>query len=178
MSVRGVKGGSQTKTPVLFVLMPFGDGRKLTFDLPDGQKHHVTCNFDQWYEGILKPAGVDAGFLVKRADDELKSGSVTEQFWDDLQAADVVLAFLTGRNPNVFYELGLAHREGKPVLLVVDKGENVPFDIKHLRHYQYDDSNVDRVGTFKPGISACLKAIAADPDGAVIPLYGRRKKPK
>ncbi len=148
----------------LFVLMPFGDGH----DSP------LSCNFDQWYNSILRPAGEEAGFDVKRADQELLSGSIMEQVWEDLQSTDVVLAFLTGRNPNVFYELGLAHTLLKPVLLVADKREKLPFDVTHLRHYLYEDSNVDRVGIFKPEIRQRLQAIAAAPERAVLQLFSKR----
>jgi len=49
-----------------------------------------------------------------------------------------VIADCTGRNPNVFYEIGLAHASGKPVILITQNSDDVPFDIRHLRYIQYD----------------------------------------
>jgi hypothetical protein len=74
-----------------FVLMPFGEW------------------FDRYYKDIYVPAIKEAGFEPLRADSLFNSGSVIEQIWQQIRKAKVLLADLTGRNPNVFYELGLAH---------------------------------------------------------------------
>ena len=66
------------------------------------------------------------------------SGSVIEQIWQQIRKAKVLLADLTGKNPNVFYELGLAHALKKPVVLVSSNEEDVPFDLKHIRVIFYD----------------------------------------
>jgi len=50
----------------------------------------------------------------------------------------VLVAELTSRNPNVFYELGLAHALKKPVVLVSAKEDDVPFDLQHIRVIYYD----------------------------------------
>src|SRR2546425_4845773 len=58
-----------------------------------------------------------------------------------IQAARVLVAELTGRNPNVLYELGLAHALHKPVVLVSSNKDDVPFDVQHVRviYYEKDD---------------------------------------
>lgn len=103
-----------------FVLMPFGGW------------------FDQYYEGIYKPAIKDAGYEPYRADDLFHTGSVMEQIWDQVRKAKVLLAELTGKNANVFYELGLAHAIGKPVVFVTGSIDDVPFDLRHLRVIPYE----------------------------------------
>ena len=61
-----------------------------------------------------------------------------EQIWSGIKSAKVLVAELTKRNPNVFYELGLAHALQKPVVLVSSNEEDVPFDLKHIRVIYYD----------------------------------------
>ena len=54
-----------------------------------------------------------------------------------LTHARVVVADLTGRNPNVFYELGIAHQQVKPVIQLAQRLADVPFDVRHLRTVIY-----------------------------------------
>ena len=53
-------------------------------------------------------------------------------------AAKVLVAELTSRNPNVYYELGIAHALQKPVVLISSNEEDVPFDVRHIRVIYYD----------------------------------------
>lgn len=71
-----------------FVMMPFGEW------------------FDGYYQEIYAPAIKDAGFEPIRADQIFDTGSVVEQIWQQIEKSKVLLADLTGKNPNVFYELG------------------------------------------------------------------------
>ncbi len=61
-----------------------------------------------------------------------------DQIWSGINNAKVLVAELTSRNPNVFYELGLAHALDKPVVLVSSNEIDVPFDLKHIRVIYYD----------------------------------------
>ncbi len=70
--------------------------------------------FDKYYEDIYKPAIEDAGFDSKRADDLYRPGNIVNDIWTYTKEASVILADLTNKNPNVFYELGLAHAITKP----------------------------------------------------------------
>jgi nucleoside 2-deoxyribosyltransferase len=60
-----------------------------------------------------------------------------QSVWQSINEARVVVAELTGRNPNVFYELGIAHTLGKPVIMIAQAIEDVPFDLRHLRCILY-----------------------------------------
>jgi hypothetical protein len=74
-----------------------------------------------------------------RADaDIFGTGKIIDQIWSGINASKVLVAELTTRNPNVFYELGLAHALDKPVVLVSSNEEDVPFDLKHIRVIYYD----------------------------------------
>jgi nucleoside 2-deoxyribosyltransferase len=66
------------------------------------------------------------------------SGKIMDQIWDGINAAKVLVAELTTKNANVFYELGLAHALEKPVVLVSSNENDVPFDLIHIRVIYYD----------------------------------------
>lgn len=92
-----------------------------------------------YYEKIYKPAIEKAGLTPVRADaDIFGTGKIMDQVWTGLNAAKVLVAELTRRNPNVFYELGLAHALKKPVVLISSNEEDVPFDLHHIRVIYYD----------------------------------------
>jgi len=91
------------------------------------------------YSLIFEPAIRKAGLRAVRADaDIFATGKIMDQVWTGINAAKVLVAELTSRNPNVFYELGIAHALTKPVVLVSSNEEDVPFDIRHIRVIYYD----------------------------------------
>lgn len=92
-----------------------------------------------YYDSVFKPAIEKAGLTPIRADAEIfGAGKVMDQVWSGIGNAKVLVAELTTRNANVYYELGLAHALGKPVVLVAADGEAVPFDVQHIRVVYYD----------------------------------------
>ena len=95
-----------------------------------------------YYEKIFKPAIEKAGLGAVRADAEIfGTGKIIDQVWRGINAAKVLVAELTTRNPNVFYELGIAHALRKPVVLVSSNEPDVPFDLQHIRVIYYDVSD-------------------------------------
>jgi len=103
----------------VFVLMPFSDELKLV-----------------WNDHIKKVVSA-LNLNANRADDFFTSHSVMEDIWVAICEAKVIIADCTGRNPNVFYEIGIAHTIGKPVVLTTQNREDVPFDLRHLRYIEY-----------------------------------------
>lgn len=96
----------------------------------------------EYYSKIYKPAIEKAGLRPIRADTEIfGTGKIIDQIWAGINSAKVLVAELTTRNPNVFYELGLAHALAKPVVLVSSNEGDVPFDLKHIRVIYYDVSD-------------------------------------
>lgn len=92
-----------------------------------------------YYQHIYEPAIVKAGLRPIRADTDIfGTGKIMDQIWSGINDAKVLLAELTRRNPNVFYELGLAHALKKPVVLVSSNEDDVPFDLQHIRVIYYD----------------------------------------
>ena len=104
-----------------FVMMPFSD--------PLGS----------YYSKIYEPAIKKTGLKPVRADDDIfTTGKIIDQIWKGIKGSRVLVAELTNRNPNVFYELGLAHALDKPVVLVASNDKDVPFDLNHIRVIYYD----------------------------------------
>ena len=111
----------QAMRPHAFVAMPFGtkpgaDGRPI--------------DFNRVFAELLKPALEDAGCTVFRADEEQRAGDIRGDMFQELLAADLVLADLTLDNPNVWYELGVRHAlRARGVVLVQGPRPSNPFDI-------------------------------------------------
>lgn len=95
-----------------------------------------------YYELIFRPAIEQAGMTAVRADAEIfGTGKIIDQIWRGIQDAQILIAELTTKNPNVFYELGLAHASEKPVILISSNEDDVPFDLRHIRVILYDRSD-------------------------------------
>lgn len=95
-----------------------------------------------YYDSIFKPAITQAGLVPIRADaDIFATGKIMDQIWRGIRDSTVLVAELTSKNPNVFYELGLAHALHKPVVLVSSNEEDVPFDLRHIRVIVYDQTD-------------------------------------
>ena len=90
------------------------------------------------YEDHIRSACEQANKTCRRADDFFRVGQIMHDVWSAIYLSDWVIADCTGRNPNVFYEMGIAHTLGKPVILITQNQDDVPSDIKHLRYIRYD----------------------------------------
>jgi hypothetical protein len=102
-----------------FVLMPFDH------------------SFNDIYEFGIKGACSDVGVYCERVDEQIFLGSMLDRIYNQISRADLLVADMTGRNPNVFYEVGYAHALGKNVILLTQKSEDIPFDLKHFPHIVY-----------------------------------------
>ncbi len=105
--------------------------------------------------------------MAQRADSIFSSTSIMSDIWRYIRNASVVLADVTGKNANVFYELGLAHASRKPVVIVTASLEDVPFDLKGLRVIGYDKDDESWGSVLKEKINTNLKAALRDPALAI-----------
>jgi hypothetical protein len=98
------------------------------------------AEFDAVYKDLLAKPLEDAGYIVRRADDVNTRQNVLADVVRGIAEADLLVADLTTLNPNVFYELGLAHSMGVPTVLVAhqDASEDIPFDLRQYRTEFYD----------------------------------------
>jgi|GEM_PF-6045000 len=111
---------SSTQWPAVLALMPFAPV------------------FRPVYEDHLKAVAKRVGLSIGRADDFFSNGSIMADIWSAIHAADIILADCTGRNPNVFYEIGIAHTLGRDTILLTRSVDDIPFDLRHLRTIVYD----------------------------------------
>lgn len=88
---------------------------------------------DEVYNFIVKPALESHSIEAYRADLDPSPGGITAKMLGELLDARLVIADLTGRNPNVFYELGIAHSFAKPLISIADNASSLPFDAKDER---------------------------------------------
>lgn len=102
---------------------------------------------NQWVEHVVRPVAQEFEYEVFRADDMPNPGIITNQIIKALIECPLVIADLSGANPNVFYELALRHASKLPVVQMVHAGERVPFDIAGVRTIEYDLSDPDRLKT-------------------------------
>lgn len=110
----------------------------------DRKKAFVLMPFEEelnWaYSSIILPAFGSAGFEVTRANEINNQRSILKDIVVSISDADVVIADLTGSNPNVYYELGIAHALGKQVVMISqDEPHSAPFDLRSYRITQYGD---------------------------------------
>ncbi len=110
---------STAPKPFVFVLMPFKP------------------EFDDIYKFGIKGASEDAGAYSERVDEQNYTESMLDRIYNQINKADVIIADMTGQNPNVFYEVGYAHALNKIVLLLTQDGNDIPFDLKHRPHIVY-----------------------------------------
>lgn len=91
------------------------------------------------WKKFIRPIVSDEGLRAIRADD-LYGRDIMEDIWKGLLNSRIIIADITSRNPNVFYELGIAHTIGKEVVLLTQKVEDIPFDLNRYRHIIYQDN--------------------------------------
>ena len=83
------------------------------------------------------PSLEEVGYSVKRADSVIDQRSVLSDIVLGIEGADLIVADLTGLNPNVFYELGIAHGLGIPTVLITQSIDELPFDLRSYRASEY-----------------------------------------
>ncbi|WP_082547488.1 hypothetical protein [Rhodanobacter sp. Soil772] len=100
----------------------------------------VMMPFDTLFSGVyasIQGAAEDSGMRCRRADEIWENPAIIQDIVNLIDRAKVVICDCTGRNPNVFYEIGIAHALGREVLLLTQSEHDVPFDLRHLRYISY-----------------------------------------
>jgi hypothetical protein len=113
------------------------------------------------YEDSIKPTCASLNLTVERGDDFFTANAVVEDIWKAIVNAHLIVADCTDRNPNVFYEIGLAHTLGKETILITQREEDIPFDLRHLRYilYQFTPRGMKEFETkFKQTVQSVLSA--------------------
>lgn len=106
----------------VFVIMPFVE----------------TWSSDVW-EQVISVAVKEMGMTPLRADN-LYGQNIMEDVWTGILKSAIIICDTTNRNPNVFYELGIAHTLGKKIILLTQNVDDIPFDLQTYRHIVYSTS--------------------------------------
>lgn len=133
--------------PLAFVIMPFG------------------LVFDQVYERLFMPLLTEAGYRVQRADTLLNQQAIMRDVIEGIVGADLVWADLTGGNANVFYELGIAHALEKNTVLLAQRRDDIPFDLRSYKNHVYRvefATAPDLIDDLRPELSQFLRAVRDD----------------
>jgi hypothetical protein len=121
-----------------FVLMPFAD------------------EFYEIYEQAISIAAENAGLRCMHTGEIFDNREIVEDIWESICTAQVIVADVTYRNPNVFYELGICHTLGKEVIIVTQNSDDVPFDIRHRRYIDYSPKALN---TLKNHLEKTIKRV-------------------
>jgi hypothetical protein len=93
-------------------------------------------SFSPVYEMLQRTAQAE-GLRCRRADDIWENPAVIQDVVSLIDRSRLVICDCTNRNPNVFYEIGIAHALGREVILITQSAEDIPFDLRHLRYVTY-----------------------------------------
>ncbi len=123
------------KDKTVFCLMPFHKRFQKTYD-------------------VIKMTCKTAEYECLRSDIPYCPGNILRQIVQMLLSSQLIIAILDGKNPNVFYEIGIAHSIGKPVILIanLNQKEEIPFDLKSdrlLLYSGYSDLNTKLLSVLK-----------------------------
>lgn len=99
---------------------------------------------DLIYRQLIKPAAETFGLTVLRADEIYSPGIITEQVKTAIRQSRICIADITGKNPNVLYEVAIAHTLGKPTVLLSQRAGQIPFDVAAYRILMYDAGNIEK----------------------------------
>jgi hypothetical protein len=117
------------------------------FGLPDPNPHYATDVFmlipfenatlDEVYHDHILKVVHGQNWTITRADDFFTNRTMFHEIWSAINAAKLIIADCTGRNANVFYELGIAQTLGKPNIPIAQDVEDIPSDLKQTRIIEY-----------------------------------------
>jgi len=142
----------------------------------------ISCREEEWthiFENIIKPSVINSGldFSCKRA--KATRGNVVRDIVNDLYQSYVVIADLTDRNPNVFYELGVRHALTERTILIAQKEEDIPSDLKSYAYHIYEWKTDEGKKRFALKMKELLLDIEQKPEKPDSPvsdfLKGRKK---
>ena len=130
------------------------------------------CSEAEWtvvFDQMIKPAVEEAkrGFMCERA--KPRTGNLIKDILNELNTADVVIADLTDKNPNVFYELGVRHALGNRTILIAQDFKHVPSDLTSYWVIIYK-KDLSGIQDFKDKIKSVMAEMKKNPDKSDSPV--------
>jgi hypothetical protein len=142
-----------------FVIAPIGEAESETRKRSDQVLNHV-----------ITPAVQQFGYAPLRADHISEPGLISNKVIQHIVNDPLVVADLTGHNPNVFYELALRHALRSPLVQIMQAGEQIPFDVAGTRTIYVDHQDLDSVANAKEEIVKQVTAIEKEPENIETPI--------
>lgn len=113
------------------------------------------------YSSVIQPLAAELGISCGHAGEIFGPRRIINDIYSAITFAKVVVAELTGRNANVFYELGIAHEQEKPVVMLTQDINDVPVDVRDIRTVVYEWGEVPDIGALadklRPNLTAALR---------------------
>jgi len=147
-----------------FVLMPFG-----------GTAAEQELNWNDIYDEVIVNVVQRVGMTPSKLSDMYSTGSMMEQNWQSIQKAELVIANLCGRDPNVLYSLALAHVIGKPIILVAMDEKEVPVDLREYFVIKYKQNEQNASFKFSIDLEKAIIQARSQPAAAEMelrPIWG------
>jgi len=141
----------RSKKKHCFVISPLGN---------DGSD--IRARSDKILRHIVRPVCKELNYNAQRADEISHASLISRKVMHELLTADLVIADLTGRNPNVFYELAVRHFIGKPIVQIIERTEELPFDVSDVNTIRLDHQDLDSVHNAKERLKQFILAAEGD----------------
>ncbi|MBZ9859091.1 hypothetical protein [Mesorhizobium sp. CA12] len=140
----------------------------LPAELPDPYLVSVMMPFSAGLNGVysaIQQACSQSGMSCERADNIWKESAVIQDIFGLIYRSFVVVCDFTGKNPNVFYEAGIAHTLGKHVIPITQSADDIPFDLRHHRFLPYLN-NGEGLAALTNALASRLRTLHANRDSA------------
>lgn len=143
------------------------------FISPIGEEgSEVRQRADEVFETVVKKVCRGLDYKIERADELSRPGDITEQIAGRLLQDDLVIADLSGHNPNVFYELAVRHAIEKPIIHIIEKSQHIPFDVSGFRTIKYSMETGKEGIEFTEALSKQIQDVEQHTDTFKSPLSG------
>ncbi len=139
----------KAKEKICFVIAPIGE-----------QESEIRKRSDKIFKHVIAPVATECGYNPIRADYLSDPGMITSQILEHIMDDELIIADLTGHNPNVFYELAVAHAiKNKALVQIIEDGEQIPFDIAGTRTIYIDHTDLNSVADAKDEMIKQIEAL-------------------
>ena len=161
-AITGQEGNALTVKPskICFVIMPISSTQSTSEE-----------EWTEIYGNLIKPAVENSGLGYTCHRSKAGRGNIIKDILTDLYQGHVVIAELTDKNPNVFYELGVRHTLRKRTLLICQKGDTLPFDLNSYCVCFYGWKTEPQRVAFRTEIRELLVNLEEEPDKADSPVW-------
>lgn len=139
---------SKDKDRVCFVIGPIGE-----------EGTEIRKRADQLFNHVIEPTVAELGYSAKRADRLPRSSIITNDIINLLTDSELVIADLTGRNENVYYELAIRHGLRKPFIHICEEPVHLPFDVQGVRAIGININDLDSVDSAKKKLKQYIQSI-------------------